>query len=527
MHPLSLICKQLNDKSTNNMKKHFLFFASLFLALQLFSQPAASPAFVRDSLDTYVERALVQWQIPGVAVGIVKDGELIVAKGYGVRELGKQDKVDANTLFMIGSNTKAFTGTALALLEHESRCNLTDPVKKYLPKFDMKDNWVESQINLLDIVSHRIGMETFQGDFMYWTSDLTQDQVVEKFGKLQPAFSFRSKWGYCNAGYVVAGKVIESISLKSWGDYLRERMFVPLGMERTLAMSAEIAGAENAARAHTVAEGVLKGIPYGNIDNLAPAGSISSSINDMSRWARALLANGQLDGKEVIPPAVIARTQEPLSIMGRRRTTNTGIKRHYALYGMGWDLSDYAGREMVSHTGGVNGFFTSFTLVPEENLAVIVLTNTDANMFFIALQREIVDAFLGLPYQDYSRLFYENYMAGQEEEKRIVAQLRDTIATNPATALPLDRYTGRYDNDVYGWLDMKKEGNNLKLTFQHHSNLTGLLEPLGGNRFLLSFNDPVFGIKPVRFNLEEGRVKNFILNVADFIEITTYEFVKR
>lgn len=504
-----------------------LSLSAIFFFAKIVAQPAAPPAFVRDSLDTYVGRALAQWQIPGVAVGIVKDGQLVVAKGYGVRELGKPERVDANTLFMIGSNTKAFTGTALAMLEADGKCSLTDPVKKYFPKFDMKDNWVESHVNLQDIVSHRLGMETFQGDFMYWTSDLTQDQVLEKFGKLEPVYPFRTTWGYCNAGFLVAGKVIENLSGKTWADFLRERIFQPLGMNRTLALSAEISTAQNAARAHTLAEGKLQLIPYGKIDNLAPAGSISSSIEDMSHWVAAQLNNGTWNGQEVISPKVIARTREPLSIEGRRRTTDTGIRRHYALYGMGWGLADYDGREIVSHTGGVNGFVTSVTLLPEENLGVIVLTNTDMNAFYVALMREIVDAYLGRPYRNYSQLFQEDFAEMTAVEASMVKQLRDTIATNPATALPLDRYTGRFDNEAYGWLDMQKDGNNLKVIFQHHPNLVGKLEPLGGNRFLLSFNDPLFGIKPVRFNLAEGRVKNFILQVADFVEFTTYEFAKR
>jgi CubicO group peptidase (beta-lactamase class C family) len=509
------------------LRKLTLTLSTLFFIVQILAQPAAQPAFVRDSLDAYVERALAQWQIPGIAVGIVKDGQVVVAKGYGVREIGKPEKVDANTLFMIGSNTKAFTGTALAMLEAEGKCNLTDPVKKYLPKFDMKDNWVENHVNLQDIVSHRLGMETFQGDFMYWTSDLTQDQVIEKFGKLEPVYPFRTQWGYCNVGFLIAGKVIENISGKSWADFLRERIFQPLGMNRTLALSAEISTAENAARAHTVAEGKLQLSPYGMIDNLAPAGSISSSVHDMSHWMLAQLANGTYNGKEVISPKVIARTREPLSIEGRRHTTNSGIRRHYALYGMGWELADYDGREFVSHTGGVNGFVTSVTLLPEENLGVIVLTNTDANAFYVALMREIVDAYLGRPYQNYSGLILKNHQAGQAEEAAVLRQMRDSIAANPAPALALERYAGRYDNEAYGWIEMQKDGKNLKVTFQHHSTLVGKLEPLGGNRFLLSFNDPLFGIKPVRFNLEEGKMKNFILRVADFLEFTTYEFVKR
>ena len=499
----------------------------VFTGFQIFAQPTAQPSFVRDSLDSYVERALTQWQIPGVAVGIVKDGELVVAKGYGVRELGKPEKVDANTLFMIGSNTKAFTGTALALLEADGKLSLTDPVKKYLPRFDMKDDWVENHLDLQDIVSHRIGMETFQGDFMYWTSDLTSDQVIEKFGKLEPMYPLRTKWGYCNVGFLIAGKVIETVSGKTWAEVLKERIFTPLGMNRTIALSAGLPGTDNAAQAHSMVEGKTVVQPYGLIDNLAPAGSISSSIEDMSHWVIAQLANGKYMGQEVIPANVIARTREPLSIEGRRPSTSSGIRRHYGLYGMGWELSDYDGREIVSHTGGVNGFVTSVTLMPEENLGIIVLTNTDMNGFYVALMREILDAYLARPYQNYSGIYFGMMNQQLQGELAQVKAWQDTIAMNPVTAVPLKDFTGRYEHEAYGWMDVRQDGKALKLTFQHHSKLVGTLEPLGGHRFMLSFNDPLFGIKPVHFTIEDKKVKSFTLQVADFLEFTTYKFVKR
>ncbi len=516
------------------MKNKFLLPTALFLVVwtQAFTQNVTTtlPPFLRDSLDTYVNRALTMWKIPGVAVGVVKDGKLVMAKGYGVLEAGKPAKVDANTLFAIGSNTKAFTGTALAMLENDGLCQLDDPVVKYLPKFTMKDDWVAQHLNLQDIVSHRIGMETFQGDFMYWTSDLTQDQVIEKFGKLTPVYPFRTKWGYCNAGFLLAGKCIERISGKSWEDNLRQRIFQPLKMNRTLALSAEIGKATNAAHAHTIlpATGELVGIPYGKIDNLAPAGSIFSSVEDMSHWLIAQLDSGRYEGQTVLPLKVLQRTRQPLSIEGRRNTTTYGIRRHYALYGMGWELSDYEGWEEVSHTGGVNGFVTSVTMYPEQKLGIVVLTNTDANAFYVALKREILDAYLGLPYRNYSQIFYEGNQAQNAEEMQQFQLMRDTIAQQPKTELAFGKYAGNYENEAYGNLKMvNDDGKSLKLIFQHHPNLIGKLEPLGGSRFLLSFNDPLFGIKPVHFDVENGAVKDFILQVADFVEFTPYEFVKK
>ncbi|HUP12640.1 MAG TPA: serine hydrolase domain-containing protein, partial [Niastella sp.] len=265
------------------MKKHLILsVSSLLLIVNLFAQE--TPSFIRDSLDAYVQKALADWQIPGVAVCVVKDGKIIVMKGYGVKELGTNKKVDENTLFMIGSNTKAFTGTALAMLAADKKISLDSPVIKYLPDFKLYDPWVTKQANVRDLLCHRLGFETFQGDFMYFDSDLTTAQVREKLGKVKPMYSFRSQWGYTNAAFMTAGEIIPKVSGQDWAQFMKEKIFTPLEMTNTLALTKDITSATNKAAAHTVAQGILKKIPYGRIDNLAPAGSISSSITDMSHW---------------------------------------------------------------------------------------------------------------------------------------------------------------------------------------------------------------------------------------------------
>lgn len=196
---------------------------------------------------------------------------------------------------MIGSNTKAFTGTALAMLENEGKLNLEDKVIKYLPDFKMKDEWVTNHLNLLDIVSYRMGYETFQGDFMYWTSDLTAEEVIEKFGMITPKYDFRTKYDYTNAGYAVAGKIIGKVSGHSWADFIREKIFIPLEMKRTVPLSEEFIKAANIAKPHTFVNGKMSVIPIQNIDNLAPCGSIGSSINDLSHWVIAQLDSGKFN----------------------------------------------------------------------------------------------------------------------------------------------------------------------------------------------------------------------------------------
>lgn len=505
------------------LKKIFILLFLLFISNKTYSQ-TTFPSFITDSLDAYVEKALTTWQIPGAAVSVVKDGEIVVMKGYGVRQIGKDNKVDENTLFMIGSNTKAFTGTALALLEHDGKCSLNDNVQKYLPDFTMKDPWVAKELNLTDIVSHRMGMETFQGDFMYWTSDLTMDEVIQKFSKLTPMYSFRSKWGYTNAGYNIAAKVIEKLSGKKWEEFIKERILDPLGMNRTLALSGELIAAENAAMPHTIVDGDIIAVPIPDIDNLAPAGSISSSVKDMSSWITVLLNSGKINNEEIIPASVIRKTRQPASIV--RRVSHPFNTQHYSLYALGWGLEDYEGRELVEHTGGVNGFVTSVTLIPEENLGIVVLTNTDQNGLFIALKWEIIDAFLDLPYRNYSDVFHQRFGMGRLEEEKRIAKLRDSVSMKLNPSLDLQEYTGRYNNDVYGFIDITKTANILEISFEHHSNLKGKLESLSGNRFLCTYTDPIFGIRVLPFYIENNKVKSFTLSVHPFVEFTTYEFIK-
>jgi hypothetical protein len=199
---------------------------------------------------------------------------------------------------------------------------------------------------------------------------------------------------------------------------------------------------------------------------------------------------------------------------------------HFALYGLGWFLQEYNGKKIVSHTGGVNGYVTSVTLLPELKLGVIVLTNTDENNFYEGLKWEIVDAYLDLPYRNYSKVYLENRTARETAFEKELKAKRDTIATSPNTSLPLSEYTGNYTNENYGKMNIVLEKGKLVMRFEHHKGRYGELEPLGGNRFLCTYSDPMFGIKVLPFTVENGKVKSLTVRVADFVEFTPYEFVK-
>ena len=483
------------------------------------------PSFVKDSLDIYTNRALNQWQIPGAAVCIVKNGKVVWMKGYGVKEINGTDKVDENTLFMIGSNTKAFTATALAMLDNEKKLSLDDKVTKWTPEFKLDNVAAGEQAIIMDLLCHRIGFQTFQGDFTYWTSNLTRKEVIEKMSHIKAAYPFRTNWGYTNAAFLTSGEIIPKVTGMQWEDFIKEKIFQPLGMNNTLALSKDYPAAANKCQPHTIDNGKLIKIPYCQIDNLAPAGSISSSVTDMSKWVLMQLNNGKLDGKQIIPAPVIAQTRRPQSILGDGG--HLFNKGHFSLYGLGWFLEEYSGRKIVSHTGGVNGFVTSVTLIPEENLGIIVFTNTDQNSFYEALKWEIADAYLGNSYRNYSQVYLGYATAQNAGEAKKTKALQDSVALKPASALPLSAYTGNYYNNVYGDMNVVMEKQELRMKFSHHPNMYAKLEALGGDRFYVKFSDPIFSTAVFPFHTENGKVTGVTVKVADFVEYNPYEFVKK
>lgn len=509
--------------------KAFLSVLVISLAFSVCAQAQETkqlPPFIMDSLDIYINRSMHEWNLPGLAVCIIKDGKIAVMKGYGTKAAGEIDPVDENTLFMIGSNTKAFTGTSMALLEYEGKCSLNDKVQRWLPGFRMKDPWVSKEINLTDILCHRMGLETYQGDFMYWTSGLSSKEVIVKFGLLTPAYGFREKYGYTNAGFEIAGECIPQISGMPWEEFVRTRIFTPLEMTRTQALSDNFAKQSNTSKAYTMDGDSLVETPAGLIDNLKAAGSIGSSVNDLSHWVICQLDSGRYNGQQVFPWSVLARTRQPQVVVGTSRNP-FGNPTHFALYGLGLRLTDYDGRLVIGHAGAVNGFLSSITFLPEEQLGIIVLTNSDRNSLYEALKWQIIDAYLGLPYHNYSNYYLALEKKSELADKEQIASWRDSAGMHPSPALPLNAYCGTYKHEAYGRLSITRKGNELNVTFEHHPRLTAILQPMGGNRFLCTYSDPEYGIKALNFETGKRKAKAITVYVNGGIDMMGYRFVRK
>jgi len=425
---------------------------------------------------------------------------------------------------MIGSNTKAFTGTSIAILANEGKCNLTDKVKKWVPEFKFKNKWIEKEANLTDILSHRMGMQTFQGDFLLFGTDLNRKEIIEKIGSITPKYEFRTKWGYYNTGFIIAGAAIKSISDMSWNKFFKKRIFTPLEMNNTVALSSEILDVENKAYAHSKVEGKLSVIDYCLMDEIGPAGSICSSAKDMSQWLIMQLNNGKFKEKQILSPQIISICRKPNSIV--RAGRHPFNKNNFVLYGLGWATEDYEGTKIISHTGGIPGFLSSMTLLPEKKLGIVILTNTDQNALFEALKWEIIDSYLNLPYRRYAKLYRnssDKHAQKQERQKKI---LKDSAELKIKTDIPLKKFNGRYVNKLYGYTEIEKKKDELKVSFEHHKGLIATLKHIGKNRFMCTFNSPVYGTCIIPFVVEDKNVIDFTLSLPAYLDPVKYRFVK-
>ncbi|MFV0605765.1 MAG: serine hydrolase [Niabella sp.] len=504
------------------MKYFFLLFG-LFIYSQINAQ---LPTFITDSLDKYIERGMRQWDVPGLAIAIVKDGKVIIQKGYGVRDIHKKGKVDENTLFIIASNSKLFTGTALAKLEYDKKLSLNDKVTQYIPWFKLWDSTSTQLATIRDVVTHRLGTKTFQGDFTFWDSNLPKDSIIWKMRYLRPSGLFRQDYGYCNSGYVVAGEIIKQVSGQSWENFIKENVLQPLGMSNTYMNTAGMAERNNVALPHNNTYSNLTVIPFDQVDNLGPATSMVSNVKDLSKWLLLQLDSGRFYSNKVLPWAVLQKTRDANITVSNRK--NSYYPSHFRTYGLGVFSTDYNGKQVFWHTGGAFGYVTNVCFVPEENLGITILTNNDNQSFFEALRYQLLDAFLGVSYTDRSKFFYQFAANSKKEQETSLQNLNNRVNKNSKPPVALNEYAGDYFNTVYGKITIAKTDrpNTLTVHFQHHPQLTGYLEYMDNNEFRITYTPISYGIFPAKFSLQNGKPIAVEIKASDFVEYDTYLFEK-
>ena len=465
---------------------------------------APTPQTAPADLDTWVQRTMTAFEVPGLSLAVVKDGQVVVAKGYGVRKLGSPDPVDARTLFGIASNTKVFTATALGILVDEGKIRWDAPVIDYVPWFQMSDPYVTREMTVRDLLVHRSGLGLGAGDLLWWpASTYNRREIAQRLRYLPLATSFRSAYAYDNVLYLVAGEVIEAVSGQSWEDFVQSRILAKVGMSSSNVRHSDATRAGNVATPHAPVDGKVRPIAPFDSDNTNPAGGINSNAEDMAKWLLVQLVEGRLaDGSALIKPATarqLGTLVTPIPI-GEGSPELRELRPSFNGYGLGLGVRDYRGRKLLTHTGGLPGYVSKVAMIPDARLGIAILTNQESGAAFEAIADHIMDAYLGAPATDWIAVF-------QAIMKRAAAATAASAQTAGATrdaaskpSRPLETYAGRYRDPWYGEMTIsfvRAEGapgpapaaGGLAIKFDRTPLLTGTLEHWQHDTFVARWTD--------------------------------------
>lgn len=465
---ISIFAKKQKMATKTRAVLSILIFVIPFIAL------TAQPGRIT-LLDDYIAKARQDWNVPGLAVGIIKDGEVALAKGYGALEEGGSGMADGQTVFAIASNTKAFISTAIAILVEEGKLGWDDPVRKHLPWFALYNPYVSENTTVRDLLCHRVGLGTFSGDVIWYKSKYSAEETVRRARHVPQDFGFRAGYGYSNLMFIAAGEVIEAVSGKSWSDFIRERIFQPLGMNRTFTSVEDLKSLNNIASPHKPIDGKNTPIPYVNWDNMGAAGGILSSVEDMLKWLQLQIDQGSYNGKQFFSRGSQIETWTPhSSFRVSDRNHELFRNRNFSGYGLGWSLADYAGRLAVSHGGGYDGMYSRVVIVPREKLGVVVLTNSMTGISS-ALANYIIDHYLGLESKDWSAEGLTFEKRNEEFQKSRIKERLDAQVYGTTPSFSLDKYAGHYRCDMFGEIEIAHQDGQLKIRFPDAPDLNASL----------------------------------------------------
>ncbi|HEX2668202.1 MAG TPA: serine hydrolase [Gammaproteobacteria bacterium] len=466
------------------------------------SLAADEPPSELKGLDTYIQHAMADWKVPGLAIAVVKDDKVVWVQGFGRRNLDAPDKVDGDTLFGIGSNTKAFTVAALGTLVDAGKLDWDDPVATLMPGFQMYDPYVTREVTLRDLLSHRSG--TCGEDGVWYGTDFNSEEIIARLRYQKPAYGFRSQFCYSNSLYMAAGQVVPAVTSTAWGDYVRARFFAPLHMDTSNTSIRAFKSGADVATPHAEIDGRLQPIAWDNTDNIDPAGAINSSVREMSEWLRMLLADGRYEGKQLLSPETVQEMETPQMLIGGKDgeakfLSALNPESHFYAYGLGFFLQDYAGTKVVWHSGHIDGMSAGLGMVPSRHLGVVVLSNMDQSWLPMALVWRVVDAYDGKPDKDWSTVVLKAVAPVYAADRAAQAAL-DKTRQPGAAPLPLAEYAGHYSNELYGDVNITLENGKLRL--RASKRLTGELRHWHHDTFQVQWDYAYFGKSYITFGLD-------------------------
>lgn len=477
-------------------------------------------------IDSLVEQVQQDWKIPGIAVSLVKDGAVAFAKGYGVRAVGTPERVDGDTLFSIGSCTKSFTAAALALLVDEGKIAWDDPVRRYRPDFAVADEWMSEHVTMRDLLAHRLGLK--RATPLYISLQYSQSELIERMRYYEPLVDFRSEFTYDNAQYTLAGALVEAVSGQPWRDFVRERLFAPLGMTRSQTCYADASHDMNRSGAHTlIPRGVLVNssamigdvveVPWQNIGN-EPAGSIVSSARDLAAWLIMLLSGGRYAGNVLIQPETLVQLHQPQTVSIDIEQSPfaplylLGSPTHFWTYGLGFYVIDYRGHKMVIGGGQIRGMNSLFVLLPELNTGYSILVNVNNTAAHFAISNGIADLLIGDGQRDWNQELLGLAMMVEQGEQ---THLDGIIATRQANVAPthtLSARVGSYQHRLYGRAVVEMQGGQAFV--RYGKGYVGTLEHWSGDTYLARWED--IGLNPAFVTFEANAASMSIQEIGRF-----------
>jgi CubicO group peptidase (beta-lactamase class C family) len=480
---------------------HFLWVAMLSPSLLLFAPSARAGEIDPAAVDTLVREAMKAWHVPGVAVAVVRDGEVVYLKGHGVRAVGGKESVTPDTIFPIASCSKAFTTTAIAMLVDEGKMAWDDPVRKHVPFFHLSDPLADRDVTLRDLLCHRTGLGGH--DLLWYRSPLSQKEIIRRAGLLPLDRPFRSAFQYQTTMFTTAGFAVRSAAKQPWAEFVQKRIFDPLEMAGASLTTVEAAKSSNRASGHRLNRlGQPETVPWYEMEVPDAAGSVNASARDLAKWVRFHLGDGTVGGKRLVSAKNLNETHRPqmvLRLEGLDRALHPDTEQ--MSYGLGWVVHDYRGRHVVAHAGAIDGFRVQLTLLPKEGLGIVVLANLHHTRMNLALSNALMDQLLGLPRKNWNAYLQEQLLKEDENAAERERQRQEHRQRGTKPSRGLAAYAGNYQHPAYGTVRVTLEKGNLVWTW---NSFRAPLEHLQRDTFTLPLD--VMGNPEVIFTLDEGTV---------------------
>lgn len=442
----------------NIIKKFKLLLLILFVTSSLaYSQTKTDEERLKD-LDTLINKTLKEWNVPGAGISIVKNGKIIFAKGFGYRDVEKKLPVTENTLFAIGSCTKAFTALDNCILAERGDINLDKPVINYMSDFKMYNDYVTMNMTARDLLTHRSGLP--RHDLMWYGSDLSRKELYDRLRFLEPTAGFREKMQYQNLMYMTAGILVERVSNDTWENFTRKNIFEPLEMTGSNFSTIESRSTSDFSLPYKEEKNKVKLTDFRDIQSVGPAGSINSNVKDMANWVTMLLNNGKFNGKKIADEEMIQQTRTPYIPVPSIPSKEV----FYSSYGLGWVITQYRSHLRIDHGGNIDGFTANVCLMPSDSIGIVVLCNMDGTSFPSVIRNSIIDRLIDIEPIDWSARLLEGKPKDEPAENK-TGEKDPNQKEGTSPTHPLIDYVGKFENEAYGIMKIELKDKNLLIDY--------------------------------------------------------------